>query len=290
MPEQARIEEWMLRAVSRLARCTEAERNILPSELHDFPDYSALKEMIRHINAAVFPDFFNRRRGDSRLREYFIGMEVERIFDILCAEIPKGMAFSERAPLGTESDRGREMALAFVDSLPELKRLLLTDVKAIFDNDPAVTDYGEIVLCYPAMRAMLHYRSAHLLLRLGVPLLPRMLTELAHSMTGIDIHPGATIGEYFAIDHGTGVVIGETCVIGNHVTIYQGVTLGAKNFTHDAAGRPVNMPRHPVLEDRVTVYSNASILGRITVGHDSVIGGNVWLTHSVPPGSRILQH
>ena len=130
---------------------------------------------------------------------------------------------------------------------------------------------------------------AHTLLRLGIPVLPRMLTELAHSDTGIDINPGAEIGEYFAIDHGTGVVIGQTCIIGKHVTIYQGVTLGARNFTLDGAGHPMNIPRHPVIEDSVTIYSNASILGRITVGQGSVIGGNVWLTSSVPPNSRILQ-
>ena len=136
---------------------------------------------------------------------------------------------------------------------------------------------------------MVHYRVAHSLVQLGVPVIPRVLTELAHSETGIDINPGAQIGEYFAIDHGTGVVIGETCIIGNHVTLYQGVTLGAKNFTLDEAGHPINTPRHPIIEDNVTIYSNASVLGRITVGAGSVIGGNVWLTNSVPAGSRILQ-
>ncbi len=136
---------------------------------------------------------------------------------------------------------------------------------------------------------MVHYRSAHVLLKLGIPVIPRVITELAHSTTGIDINPGATIGEYFAIDHGTGVVIGETCIIGNHVTLYQGVTLGAKNFSLDSNGHPLNIPRHPIIEDNVTIYSNSTILGRITVGHDSVIGGNIWLTHSVEPWSRIVQ-
>ena len=136
---------------------------------------------------------------------------------------------------------------------------------------------------------MVHYRLAHEMVKLNVPLLPRILTELAHSLTGIDINPGATIGDYFAIDHGTGVVIGETCVIGNHVTLYQGVTLGAKNFTLDPDGRPVNLPRHPILEDNVTVYANSTILGRVTIGHDTIIGGNIWLTESVPPHSRVVQ-
>ena len=182
-----------------------------------------------------------------------------------------------------------EAAQAFVAELPEIRRLLETDVEAIAQNDPAVTDEQEIIFCYPAVTAMLYYRSAHVLLRLGVPVIPRMLTEYAHSQTGIDIHPAATIGEYFAIDHGTGIVIGATSIIGNHVTIYQGVTLGAKNFRYGDDGRPMALPRHPILEDNVTVYSNASLLGRITIGEGSVIGGNVWLTHSVPPNSRVLQ-
>ena len=180
-------------------------------------------------------------------------------------------------------------AEAFLKGLPEIQRLLTTDVEAIAHIDPAVTDYQEIVFCYPAVTAMLHYRAAHLLHGLGVKILPRMLTEHAHSVTGIDIHPATRIGEYFAIDHGTGVVIGETAVIGNHVTLYQGVTLGAKNFSYGDDGRPLKLPRHPVLEDGVTVYSNASILGRVTIGAGSIIGGNVWLTHSVPAGSRIVQ-
>lgn len=178
---------------------------------------------------------------------------------------------------------------AFPARIPEIKRLLDTDVKALAHNDPAVKSEQEIIYCYPAVTAMLYYRTAHELLLLGVPIIPRMLTEYAHNATGIDIHPGATIGEGFAIDHGTGVVIGETAIIGRNVTLYQGVTLGAKSFRYDKDGKPLNLPRHPILEDDVTVYSNASILGRITIGKGAVIGGNVWLTHSVPPGARVLQ-
>lgn len=178
---------------------------------------------------------------------------------------------------------------AFMERIPEISRLLHTDVEAIAENDPAVEDRTEVVLCYPSIRVMLHYRTAHELLLLEVPVAPRLLTEMAHSVTGIDIHPGAQIGEYFAIDHGTGVVIGATSIIGNHVMLYQGVTLGAKNFKYDSDGRPIDLPRHPVLEDNVTVYANTTILGRVTIGHDTVVGGNVWLTHDVPPRSRILQ-
>jgi serine O-acetyltransferase len=184
---------------------------------------------------------------------------------------------------------GDKIADAFMDRIPYISKMLHTDVEAIADNDPAVTDRTEVVLCYPGIRVMLHYRTAHELLELEVPVAPRLLTEMAHSATGIDIHPGAQIGEYFAIDHGTGVVIGATTVIGNHVMLYQGVTLGAKNIRYDHDGRPVDEPRHPILEDNVTVYANTTILGRVTIGHDTVVGGNVWLTHDVPPRSRILQ-
>lgn len=183
----------------------------------------------------------------------------------------------------------REIADAFIGKIPAIRELLAGDVAAVVHNDPAANDPREVVFCYPAVTAMLYYRTAHELYLLGVPVIPRMLTEYAHSTTGIDIHPAAVIGDHFAIDHGTGVVIGETTVIGSHVTLYQGVTLGARNFTYDEEGHPMRIPRHPILEDNVTVYSNASILGRVTIGEGSVIGGNVWLTRSVPAHSRILQ-
>ena len=186
----------------------------------------------------------------------------------------------------TDSSRITEQMLRLI---PELRRQLSTDVKAVFDGDPAAESYEEVILCYPAIVAMTHYRIAHGLLQLGVPILPRLITEMAHSATGIDIHPGAVIGDYFSIDHGTGVVIGETCIIGKHVRLYQGVTLGAKSFKFDAAGNILQEPRHPILEDRVVVYSNASILGRIRIGHDSIVGGNVWQTTDLPPYSRVIQ-
>ncbi|MGM9845912.1 MAG: serine acetyltransferase [Muribaculaceae bacterium] len=181
------------------------------------------------------------------------------------------------------------VADAFVAALPEISRLLHTDAEAVMRNDPAVESMQEVILCYPVVKVMIHYRAAHQLHLQGVPIIPRIITEMAHSATGIDIHPAAHIGEYFSIDHGTGVVIGATSVIGRHVMLYQGVTLGAKNFTYDSAGMPIDEPRHPILEDYVTVYSNTSILGRVTIGHHTVVGGNVWLTHDVPPHSRVLQ-
>jgi len=184
---------------------------------------------------------------------------------------------------------GDNIAAEFSERIPALRELLAEDVEAIAKNDPAADSVKEIIYCYPAVTAITHYRVAHELDLLGVKVLPRMLTELAHSLTGIDIHPQARIGHHFAIDHGTGVVIGQTAVIGNHVTLYQGVTIGARNFKYDTEGLPLNLPRHPIIEDGVTVYSNASLLGRITIGEGSTIGGNVWLTHSVPAHSRVLQ-
>lgn len=183
----------------------------------------------------------------------------------------------------------RSKAKGFISQMHSIKELMLTDVDAILRKDPAAPCALEVIASYPAIKAILYYRIAHCLYELDIPVLPRMITELAHSVTGIDIHPGATIGKYFAIDHGTGIVIGETCIIGDHVTLYQGVTLGAKAFTFDDYGEPMAVERHPILEDNVTVYSNASVLGRITVGHDSVVGGNVWLTHSIPPYSKVTQ-
>lgn len=200
----------------------------------------------------------------------------------------RGVVFPEYFP-AMEAPAELVLPEAFWAEVPSIKRLVNTDVEAMLHNDPAVSDRGEIVLSYPLTQVMIHYRTAHVLYQLGVPRLPRMLTELAHSRTGIDIHPAAQIGEYFCIDHGTGVVIGETAVIGAHVVLYQGVTLGAKNFEYDENGHPMDVPRHPIIEDHVTVYSNTSILGRVTIGHDTVIGGNVWLTQSVPANSIVLQ-
>ena len=241
----------------------------------NIPSHTELQKIMRLVRSIVFPDYYpNRDFSDQILH----GLLYSQLSTVMCRECEQ----SNSACIGAVAD-------AFVKSLPTLKSLLLTDVEAALHNDPAVSNPAEVILCYPFVTAMLHHRTAHCLLELGVPLLPRMLSEMAHSETGIDIHPAATIGEYFCIDHGTGVVVGETAIIGNHVMLYQGVTLGAKSFTYDADGKPQNVPRHPIIEDNVTVYSNTSILGRVTIGHDTVIGGNIWLTHDVPPHSRVLQ-
>lgn len=209
--------------------------------------------------------------------------QLKRFMAFMCGEV-----FPEFFP-SMEAPSELNIPEAFWAELPDIKRLVNTDVDAMLHNDPAVTDRGEVILSYPLTQVMIHYRTAHALYLLGVPRIPRMLTELAHSRTGIDIHPAAQIGDHFCIDHGTGVVIGETAVIGSHVVLYQGVTLGAKNFEYDEQGKPMDVPRHPILEDHVTVYSNTSILGRVTIGHDTVIGGNIWLTQDIPANSIVLQ-
>lgn len=283
----------LLKNVSLLSKLTEQEVSMMPATEAPLPSVEQVKEIVRLVKSIIFPDYFNKRQPDEAIRSFCIGVNMEELQRLLMKQIAHGLQFCEdcetiktKQKVYQEAER---LTLEFIDALPEIKRLLYTDVQAMFDNDPAARNYGEVIFCYPVVNTMTHYRIAHKLHELNVPVIPRIITEQAHSKTGIDIHPGAQIGEYFAIDHGTGVVIGETSIIGNHVTLYQGVTLGAKSFKYDENGNMLNVPRHPVLEDYVTVYSNASILGRITIGHHSTIGGNIWLTHSVPPNSRILQ-
>ncbi|KWW32042.1 MAG: serine O-acetyltransferase [bacterium P3] len=245
----------------------------------ELPNVTQLHQMMEHVKGAFFPHFFSRD----------ISVDTCSIHSILRKQAACGIAFTRNVDPCSVQAEADAKTLQFIRQLPEIKQILLTDVEAVTQNDPAASDFTEAVLCYPAVKVMTYYRTAHALHTLGIPVLPRIITEMAHSETGIDIHPAARIGSHFAIDHGTGVVIGETTVVGNHVMLYQGVTLGARNFTYDHEGLPLNTPRHPVIEDHVTIYSNTSVLGRIRIGHDSIIGGNVWLTHDVPPHSRVLQ-
>lgn len=234
------------------------------------PSVSQLKRLMELVGYVIFPDY-------SDVPSWTNGNEA--IHAVL----------ADQLSTITDITNPDKMADDFVQALPEIARLLHTDALAVMHNDPAVKSMQEVILCYPVVKVMVHYRTAHQLHLQGVPIIPRVITEMAHSATGIDIHPAAQIGEHFCIDHGTGVVIGATSVIGKHVMLYQGVTLGAKNFSYDANGLPIDMPRHPILEDYVTVYSNTSILGRVRIGHHTIVGGNVWLTHDVPPHSRVLQ-
>lgn len=262
---------------------------MMPEGSAPMPSVDEVRQIVSLVKDVIFTDYFHKRQTDEQVRSYYIGVSMEELYKLLCRQIARGLQFCEECTDADVQGKAEELALKFIDQLPEIKRLLYTDVEAMFQNDPAAVNYGEVIYCYPVVNTMTHYRTAHALHKMQVPVIPRIITEQAHSKTGIDIHPGATIGEYFAIDHGTGVVIGETTIIGNHVTLYQGVTLGAKSFRYDADGNMLNIPRHPIIEDNVTIYSNASILGRITIGHDSIIGGNIWVTHDVAPYSRIQQ-
>ena len=238
-----------------------------------------IKKSLRLVRSIVFSNYFDNSGSDD---------EIVQLYSILSRQIYLS-CYSHGDDEQKNIVLSQEAAADVIRQIPELKRQLGTDVKAVFDADPAAENYQEVILCYPAIVAMTHYRFAHILSEIRVPVIPRMITEMAHSRTGIDIHPEAKIGDYFSIDHGTGVVIGQTCIIGDHVSLYQGVTLGAKSFKFDSDGNPVNEPRHPIIEDHVIIYSNTSVLGRITIGHHSIIGGNIWQTKDVPPYSHVRQ-
>lgn len=283
------VNDVLHRNVKILSKHSEREDSMMPEGSAPMPSVECVKKMVNLVKCIIFSDYFYKRQTEEAIRSYYIGVNMEELYKLLCEQIARGLLFCSCMSEAEAHERAKELALNFVEQLPEVKRLLYTDVEAMFNNDPAATHFGEVIFCYPSLNAMTHYRVAHVLHQMEVPVIPRIITEQAHSKTGIDIHPGAQIGEYFSIDHGTGVVIGETSIIGNHVALYQGVTLGAKSFKYDENGNMLNVPRHPIIEDNVTIYSNASVLGRITIGHDSVIGGNIWLTHDVPPHSRILQ-
>lgn len=275
--------------VERLSASDLPEYKYIPLHQKPSPSVLSLREVMLLLRKVIFPGFFgSEQEAQVDSIQYYTGVYLEQIYDLLHEQIYNGLCF-EVDRCCDSKDRASRIAIDFINKIPHIKYLLSTDVKAILDGDPAAKSLSEIIFCYPAVHAILHQRVAHELLKLGVPVLPRIITEMAHSETGIDIHPGAQIGEYFSIDHGTGIVVGQTAIIGNHVRLYQGVTLGAKSFTLDEEGLPIDVPRHPIIEDYVTIYSNASILGRITIGKGSVIGGNIWLTHSVPPNSKVLQ-
>lgn len=261
------------------------------------PSAQSLQKVVDLTRAILFPGYFGNSTVNKHTLSYHVGVNIEQLFNLLTEQIQAGLCFGQEnngLKIGaseTNRDTATLLAARFISQLPEMRRILATDVEAAYYGDPAATCFGEIISCYPAIRAISNYRMAHELQILGVPLIPRIITEMAHSETGIDIHPGAQIGHHFTIDHGTGVVIGATCIIGNHVKLYQGVTLGAKSFPLDEGGNPIKgIPRHPILEDDVIVYSNATILGRITIGRGAIVGGNIWVTDNVPPGAKIVQH
>ncbi len=257
---------------------------------HGFPSRQMVNRIIDDLSAALFP----LRLGPSELtvrdEDEFVRQSLEAVLPMLANQVRMELYYV-RPERGSQAIERAVKAIVeeLALRLPAIRKLLDSDLEAAFNGDPAARSVDEVLLCYPGTIALIHHRIAHELYLLGAPLVARIMAENAHSRTGIDIHPGASIGHSFFIDHGTGVVIGQTAIIGDRVRLYQAVTLGARSFTTDAEGRLLNEPRHPIIEDDVTIYAGATVLGRITIGKGSVIGGNVWLTRSVPAGSRVRQ-
>ncbi|SHN49972.1 serine O-acetyltransferase EpsC [Desulfovibrio litoralis] len=255
-----------------------------------------LQKIVSLLRQALFPGYF----GETTLRlesmRYQLAANLDTISRLLSEQIARALCFDcdnrgvEQLSVKSIESRASELALAFLSTLPKIRHLLVSDVVAAYEGDPAAKTPAETILCYPSISVMINHRIAHELYSLNIPFIPRIISESAHSLTGIDIHPGANIGEEFFIDHGTGVVIGETSIIGQRCRLYQGVTLGALSFPKEEDGSLTKgIARHPILEDRVTVYAGATILGRVTIGADATIGGNTWITQNVPAGTKILQ-
>ncbi len=242
----------------------------------------------------TFPGYFGNARISQQTMRYHTGVQVETLHELLSAQIAAGICFSRKnqacLPEKALMEKAYAFSASFIASLPQMRETLATDAEATFQNDPAARSIPEVILCYPGFRAIVNYRIAHQLYSLQVPFIPRMITEMAHSETGIDIHPGAVIGPYFCIDHGAGTVIGETSVIGKHVRIFQGVSLAGEKLLPDEQGNTVRgVQRHPRLDDYVTVYSNATLWGKIHIGEGATICGNVWITEDVPAGKVAKQ-
>ncbi len=259
---------------------------------YPLPSGTALEEIISLARAILFPGYFGKSQVNTTTLKYQIGVNTERLLKLLTEQILAGLSFSaedqESVCLNDQKEKARHIAIRLIEKLPDIRSILGTDVVAAYNGDPAATSYSEIISCYPVIKTLTIYRVAHELYQMQVPLIPRMMTEIAHSETGMDIHPGATIGDHFTIDHGTGVVIGETCIIGRNVKLYQGVTLGAKSFPLDGNGNPIKgIPRHPIIEDDVVIYANATVLGRITIGRGCIVGANTWVMEDMAPETRV---
>ena len=257
----------------------------------DPPSRQAIWEIVEDLLRIVFPGFLDSNLPHAEEIRHWTAERVSSVERRLAAEIRRALRLCKDSSIDVKegSRRAWDAAQRLLEAIPAVRDQIAKDIDAAFEGDPAATSFEEIILAYPGLQAIAVQRMAHILYRARVPLVPRVMTEYAHSRTGIDIHPGATIGSHFFIDHGTGVVIGETAIIGNAVKIYQGVTLGARSFPKDDQGQIVKgIKRHPIIEDEVTIYSGATILGDITIGAGSVIGGNVWLTDSLPPRTKIM--
>jgi serine O-acetyltransferase len=296
------LPDWNLGSVvSALRKSREITHNVRhKGRVRELPSRDALGQIVQGLSAALFPTHYGRPDLTDESIDYFVGYTLHDTLTVLAEQVRRGLLFdagdaseADDAPAEADSalpQKAGEITREFASQLPEIRALLVSDLQSAYQGDPAATSISEILLSYPGMTAIISHRIAHALYKLGAPLLARLIADIAHGSTGIDIHPGAQIGPSFFIDHGTGVVIGETTVIGERVRLYQAVTLGAKRFPTDENGALLKgHARHPVLEDDVVIYAGATVLGRITIGKGSTIGGNVWLTNSVPPGSNVTQ-
>ncbi len=287
------LKEQMVAVVDDLAETYEQDDLLANMGDYPLPSRDEVIKILADVEAIIFPGYFGQERVDRVNCKYFMGTKINDIYEGFSVQIAKSLRHN---CVGAHHlcdrcmKRGREATLTFMKCLPKIRRLLRGDVEAVMANDPAASRVEAVIFSYPGIKAITIYRVAHELYHLEIPILPRIMTEYAHTVTGIDINPGAHVGENFFIDHGTGIVIGETCVIGDRVKIYQGVTLGALSMPRDEGGDLVRgTRRHPTVEDDVTIYSGATILGGETViGAGSVIGGNVWLTDSIPPGTKVV--
>ena len=290
--------------VSQLRESRESTHKIRHrGHVRELPSVEVMTEVIDRLKAGLFPTHYGDSDLDDESIDYFVGDTLNQALTLLCEQIRRSLFFDRRDfdPGGQTAEtweviaqqnagRATELVREFAQSLPDLRALIVSDLRAAYQGDPAAGSISEILLCYPGTAAIMLYRFAHVLYQLGLHLIARLIGEIAHTRTGVDIHPGATIGGSFFIDHGTGVVIGETSIVGERVRLYQAVTLGAKRFPADDQGNLVKGgARHPIVEDDVVIYAGATILGRITIGRGSTIGGNVWITHSVPAGSNVSQ-
>ncbi len=298
MASDVRLKEQLPRLTDRIVATYTPDDAINHLGHCALPSYEAIIEILMDLKDIFYPGYRRKVGLHSGNIAYHVGSTVDSLHDQLTMQIARALRHEDRVTnhhSDCESDtdfeaKGQAMAIELLERIPQLRKVLATDVQAAYDGDPACRTTDEVVFCYPGIEAITVYRVAHELVLLQVPFIPRMMSEWAHKQTGIDIHPGATIGEHFFIDHGTGVVIGETCEIGNHVKLYQGVTLGALSFKTDDEGALIRgQKRHPTIEDKVVVYANATILGgRTVIGHDSVIGSSVWITKSVSPKTTVV--
>lgn len=298
MASDFRLKEQLPRLTDRLVK-TYTDVALINHLGHcPLPNYEEIITAVEDLKEVIYPGY--RRREGLHIGNvtYHVGDLIDGLHDKLTRQIARALRHEDRVTAGQQpamdevdyEAKGQAMAIEFLERLPELRSVLATDVQAAYAGDPACKSTDEVIFCYPGLEAITVFRLAHELYDIGVPFIPRMMTEWAHKQTGIDIHPGARIGHHFFIDHGTGVVVGQTCEIGNHVKLYQGVTLGALSFATDSDGNLIrSMKRHPTIEDRVVIYANATVLGgRTIIGHDSVVGSSVWLTRSVAPHTTVV--